>query len=66
MAVYVGGFSPHKNLEALVAAFARIAARQEFADVAAGDGGRYVRAMRFTPVLEHRCAGGMRWGLAIG
>jgi glycosyltransferase involved in cell wall biosynthesis len=33
MVVYVGGFSPHKNLEALVAAFARIAARPEFADV---------------------------------
>lgn len=31
--VYIGGFSPHKNLEALVAAFARIAARKEFADV---------------------------------
>ena len=30
--VYVGGFSPHKNLEALVAAFARIAAKPEFAD----------------------------------
>jgi glycosyltransferase involved in cell wall biosynthesis len=33
MAVYLGGFSPHKNLGALIAAFARIAARQEFADV---------------------------------
>jgi glycosyltransferase involved in cell wall biosynthesis len=33
MAVYVGGFSPHKNLEALVAAFGRIAARDDFADV---------------------------------
>jgi glycosyltransferase involved in cell wall biosynthesis len=33
MAVYVGGFSPHKNLEGLVAAFARIAARPEFKDV---------------------------------
>ncbi|HEY1753821.1 MAG TPA: glycosyltransferase family 1 protein [Bryobacteraceae bacterium] len=32
-AVYVGGFSPHKNLEALVAAFSRIAARKEFDDV---------------------------------
>jgi glycosyltransferase involved in cell wall biosynthesis len=31
--VHVGGFSPHKNLEALVAAFARIAARPEYADV---------------------------------
>ena len=33
MAVYVGGFSPHKNLEALVAAFSQIAARDEFAEV---------------------------------
>ena len=33
MAVYMGGFSPHKNLTALVSAFARIAARQEFEDV---------------------------------
>ena len=31
--VYVGGFSPHKNLEALVSAFARIAGRSEYADV---------------------------------
>lgn len=31
--VYVGGFSPHKNLEALVGAFARIAAKAEFSDV---------------------------------
>jgi glycosyltransferase involved in cell wall biosynthesis len=33
LAVYMGGFSPHKNLEALVSAFARIAGRREFADV---------------------------------
>jgi len=32
MVVYVGGFSPHKNLEALVEAFARIAGRDAFAD----------------------------------
>jgi glycosyltransferase involved in cell wall biosynthesis len=31
--VYVGGFSPHKNLEALVAAFANIASRDGFGDV---------------------------------
>lgn len=30
---YLGGFSPHKNLEALVRAFARIAGREEFPDV---------------------------------
>jgi glycosyltransferase involved in cell wall biosynthesis len=33
MAFYVGGFSPHKNLEALVRAFARIATRPEFSDL---------------------------------
>jgi glycosyltransferase involved in cell wall biosynthesis len=33
MAVYMGGFSPHKNLTALVSAFARVAARKEFEDV---------------------------------
>jgi glycosyltransferase involved in cell wall biosynthesis len=32
MIVYLGGFSPHKNLEALVAAFARLSAQPEFAD----------------------------------
>jgi glycosyltransferase involved in cell wall biosynthesis len=32
LVVYVGGFSPHKNLELLVAAFATVAARPEFAD----------------------------------
>lgn len=32
MAVYVGGFNPHKNLEAFVDAFAAIVARPEFAD----------------------------------
>lgn len=30
---YVGGFSPYKNLEALVSAFAQIAAGEEFSDV---------------------------------
>jgi glycosyltransferase involved in cell wall biosynthesis len=30
---YLGGFSPHKNLEALVRAFARLAGRSEFSDV---------------------------------
>ena len=32
-AVYLGGFSPHKNLGALIAALAGIAARPEFADL---------------------------------
>lgn len=31
--VYVGGFSPHKNLESLVTAFADLARRNEFADL---------------------------------
>jgi len=31
--VYVGGFGPHKNLERLVAAYAALASRNEFADV---------------------------------
>src|SRR5262249_19276083 len=33
LAVYMGGFSPHKNLLALVSAFARIARQKEFEDV---------------------------------
>jgi glycosyltransferase involved in cell wall biosynthesis len=33
MVLYVGGFSPHKNLEVLITAFSRIAARKEFADL---------------------------------
>jgi len=33
MITYLGGFSPHKNIEALVRAFARLAARREFSDV---------------------------------
>jgi glycosyltransferase involved in cell wall biosynthesis len=31
--VYVGGFSPHKNLEALVAAFAKLASRPDLMDI---------------------------------
>jgi glycosyltransferase involved in cell wall biosynthesis len=30
---YLGGFSPHKNLEALVLAFAHLAVRNEFSDI---------------------------------
>jgi glycosyltransferase involved in cell wall biosynthesis len=33
MVVYVGGFSPHKNLEALVSAFARITSQSSFSDL---------------------------------
>jgi len=31
--VYLGGFSPHKNLEALVAVFAKLASQRAFSDV---------------------------------
>jgi glycosyltransferase involved in cell wall biosynthesis len=31
--VYVGGFSPHKNLEALIAVFSKLASRDEFSDI---------------------------------
>jgi glycosyltransferase involved in cell wall biosynthesis len=31
--VYVGGFSPHKNLETLVSAFAKLAAQSRFSDL---------------------------------
>ena len=33
MVVHVGGFSPHKNLEALVAVFAKLTSRRTFSDV---------------------------------
>jgi glycosyltransferase involved in cell wall biosynthesis len=33
MIAYLGGFSPHKNIEALVRAFARLATRPEYSDV---------------------------------
>jgi glycosyltransferase involved in cell wall biosynthesis len=33
LVMYVGGFSPHKNLETLLAAFARLAGHEEFADL---------------------------------
>ena len=32
MIVYLGGFSPHKNLQPLIGAFSRIASRAEFSD----------------------------------
>ena len=33
LAVYVGGFSPHKNLESLVKAFSRLVSQETFSDV---------------------------------
>lgn len=52
--VYVGGFSPHKNLEALVAAFARLASRNDFSDV------RLVLVGEFEREVFHSYAGAIR------
>lgn len=41
--VYVGGFGPHKNLEALVSVFARLAAQPEFVDARLVMVGEYKR-----------------------
>ncbi len=41
--VYVGGFSPHKNLKALVTVFANLAAQWEFSDVRLVMVGEYER-----------------------
>lgn len=41
--VYVGGFSPHKNLEALVAAFCKLASQEEFSNVRLVMVGEYER-----------------------
>jgi len=41
--VYVGGFGPHKNLKALVAVFANVAAQREFSDVRLVMVGEYER-----------------------
>jgi glycosyltransferase involved in cell wall biosynthesis len=40
---YVGGFSPHKNLEALVTVFAKLAAQKAFSDVRLVMVGEYAR-----------------------
>lgn len=45
MIAYLGGFSPHKNLEALVRAFGRLAGQRELSDVRlvmVGDIGRRI------------------------
>ncbi len=39
--VYVGGFGPHKNLEALIAVFARIASQEAFSDLRLVMAGEY-------------------------
>jgi glycosyltransferase involved in cell wall biosynthesis len=41
--VYIGGFSPHKNLKALVAVFAKLATRSAFSDVQLVMVGEYER-----------------------
>jgi glycosyltransferase involved in cell wall biosynthesis len=43
MVVYVGGFGPHKNLEMLIAVFAKLAAQREFSDVCLVMVGEYER-----------------------
>lgn len=41
LVAYVGGFNPHKNLETLVSAFAKLAARREFSDLRLVMAGEY-------------------------
>jgi glycosyltransferase involved in cell wall biosynthesis len=51
---YIGGFGPHKNLERLVIAFSRIAARQEFADL------RLVMVGKYDKEVFHSYVGKIR------
>ncbi len=46
--VYVGGFGPHKNLETLVAVFARLASRSEYSDVRLVMVGEYAKEIFFS------------------
>lgn len=48
--VYVGGFGPHKNLEALVSQFAEIASREGFADVTLVMVGEYQKEVFFSHI----------------
>jgi len=52
--VYVGGFSPHKNLETLVDVFAQVIQRQDFADV------RLVLVGEYEKEVFHSYAGAIR------
>ncbi|MBI3950390.1 MAG: glycosyltransferase family 4 protein [Acidobacteria bacterium] len=52
--VYVGGFGPHKNLQALVAVFARLAAQSEFSDV------RLVMVGEHEKEVFHSCFGSIK------
>jgi glycosyltransferase involved in cell wall biosynthesis len=52
--VYVGGFSPHKNLARLVAVFARLAPQERFADVDLVLVGEYRHETFFTCFREIR------------
>ena len=47
--VYVGGFSPHKNLEALVSAFAKVVEHSSFSDV------RLVMVGEYQKEVFHSC-----------
>src|SRR5215470_831872 len=54
--VYVGGFSPHKNLESLVAAFAGLAARPEYSDIRLVMVGEYEKEIfhSYFGVIKHQ------------
>ena len=48
MIVYVGGFGPHKNLESLLAVFAKLCSRNEFKDVVLVMAGEYSKEVFFS------------------
>jgi len=54
--VYVGGFSPHKNLESLVAAFAGLAARPAYSDIRLVMVGEYEKEIfhSYFGVIKHQ------------
>ncbi|HQR32108.1 MAG TPA: glycosyltransferase family 1 protein [Blastocatellia bacterium] len=52
--VYVGGFSPHKNLEALVAAFAKVVEHPSFSDV------KLVMVGEYQKEVFHSCYTGIK------
>ena len=52
--VYVGGFSPHKNLESLVAAFAKVVEQPSFSDV------KLVMVGEYQKEVFHSCYAGIK------
>jgi hypothetical protein len=58
LAVYLGGFSPHKNLIALVNAFAEVAGRPRVLGLDSRDGGRYIGRCLSHVFRRNRCAHG--------